>query len=591
MVDFTVLEDTELNGQLPGGADNLTFFPVEQTQTRDGVIEIRSDGSFTYQPDENFNGDDQFFFASVDEDGRLVGFGAIDIVVEAVNDAPVADPVRIVTDEDVAISGVLSTFDEENADLTFTVVEDDEDHLGVLAIRRSGGYTYTPDQDANGFDSFQFQVSDGEMITVASFELSVNPVNDAPVFSEGLDRFDVLEDTSVSIQVTANDPDMDAVEIFLDPEEPPSSGVATLSNEGVLTYTPNPNAPGQFTTLDEFGVIARDEQGAMTKATISPILVPVNDPPIVEDLSFEVVRGQSFAGQIITRDPDGFSRIQLEVSDDMPPSSGTVTTFVDFGSFTYLANDDAPMADSFTIIVIDGGFRVPALVEVRIVDPEGGTDEDDRLLGTAIADLFMGKDGSDTIFGLDGDDQLDGGSGADAINGGRGDDTIEGGGGSDTLIGEAGADLIQGGGGRDSLVGDVGADRINGGVGRDFITGGSGRDVLEGGGGRDIIEGDGGRDDMDGGSGFDILTGGRGADTLTGSGGNDRFVFDANHGRDVITDFAQGRDKIVNETGFLDFDLLRITQNGDDVDIRTGGGRVTIMDDDVDNFQASDFIF
>ncbi|WP_338067654.1 VCBS domain-containing protein, partial [Neisseria weixii] len=58
---------------------------------------------------------------------------------------------------------------------------------------------------------------------------------------------------------------------------------------------------------------------------------------------------------------------------------------------------------------------------------------------------------------------------------------------------------------------------------------------------------DGGNDTLIGGSGNDILFGGAGNDTLTGGVGADKFVFlaNGNSGRDVITDFQAGKDKVV----------------------------------------------
>lgn len=572
MMNFTVLEDMSLTGQLPGSANNLTFFPVGETQTRNGVVDIQSDGSFSYLPDQNYNGDDQFFFVSVDAEGRLAEFGAIDIVVEAVNDPPVADPVMVVTNEDFAVSGMLTAFDEEGADLTFSLIEDEEDHLGVLEITPDGRYIYKPDQNANGSDSFQFQVSDGEAVGVATFDVAVNPINDAPIFRFDLGRLKVLEDTSITFQVVADDPEMDAVRYFLDPESPPALGAATLSEDGILTYTPRPDAPGEFIFFESIGVIARDEQGAETKTSFSVDVIPVNDPPIVEDISFEVVRGQGFLGQVITRDPDGFSRFQLEVSDDMPPSAGTVTTFIDFGSFTYTANDDAPMTDSFTLFVIDGGFRVPVLVEVQIVDPERPTNDAERLRGTSLADAIMGMGGADTIFGGEGDDQLEGGRGTDSIDGGFGRDMIFGGAGADILRGDAGRDTLGGGAGRDQAIGGGGADALSGGAGRDTLEGGIGRDIIEGGGGRDQI------------------TGGRGADTLTGGAGVDRFVFSSSDGRNTITDFQQGRDQIQINAA-IGFNQLSIAQAGDNVRIGFDNTRIIILDDQISNFSSADFIF
>jgi Ca2+-binding RTX toxin-like protein len=94
----------------------------------------------------------------------------------------------------------------------------------------------------------------------------------------------------------------------------------------------------------------------------------------------------------------------------------------------------------------------------------------------------------------------------------------------------------------DSLDGAGGAsvDWFNGGAGDDLLIGGNAGDALIGGPGNDVLRGGGGDDTLTGGSGHDILTGGAGDDILTGGGGKDKFVFSANFGKDVITDFAAG---------------------------------------------------
>ena len=58
---------------------------------------------------------------------------------------------------------------------------------------------------------------------------------------------------------------------------------------------------------------------------------------------------------------------------------------------------------------------------------------------------------------------------------------------------------------------------------------------------------DGGNDTLNGGAGNDILFGGAGNDILTGGAGADQFVFlaNSNSGKDVITDFEAGIDKVV----------------------------------------------
>lgn len=180
-------------------------------------------------------------------------------------------------------------------------------------------------------------------------------------------------------------------------------------------------------------------------------------------------------------------------------------------------------------------------------------------------------EGADVIAGSNAPDQIDGLGGADLLTGGGGGDTLNGGGGGDTLIGNGGRDQLTGGGGGDDL------------------QGGGGRDLLIGNGGRDTLDGGGGKDDLQGGGGKDLLQGGGGRDQL--DGGADRFIFDRGNGRDTITDFQQGRDKIVIEGGASEFSDLGVFQVGDDVMIRISNTRVLVEDDLVDNFTAADFIF
>jgi uncharacterized protein len=71
-------------------------------------------------------------------------------------------------------------------------------------------------------------------------------------------------------------------------------------------------------------------------------------------------------------------------------------------------------------------------------------------------------------------------------------------------------------------------------------------DTLTGTSGNDQINGFSGRDTINGGAGDDIIIGGLDTDILTGGTGNDQFVYNSiQEGRDTITDFTVGQDKIV----------------------------------------------
>jgi Ca2+-binding RTX toxin-like protein len=239
-----------------------------------------------------------------------------------------------------------------------------------------------------------------------------------------------------------------------------------------------------------------------------------------------------------------------------------------------------------------------------------GTDDKDKLKGTANPDGIFGMGGNDKIWGFAGDDFLTGGDGNDKIYGGDDNDVIEGGGGSDKLFGEAGDDTIIGGGGDDIIEGGEGADMMYGGDGNDTLSYASSTDgvsvalhdlgeievffgtyaigdtgigfenitgsafgdalngnddanVLKGGGGDDYLAGDplfgvGGRDLLVGGSGDDFLIGRGGRDVLKGGSGDD--VLTPGSGKDVVkggsgADLASYRDSPAAVT-------IRLGKNG-----------------------------
>ena len=208
------------------------------------------------------------------------------------------------------------------------------------------------------------------------------------------------------------------------------------------------------------------------------------------------------------------------------------------------------------------------------VDLRGGNDSYRAGANGSVSEGVFGAAGNDTLSGGGLDDMLYGGVGFDRLTGGAGDDvlggdanndTLSGGAGDDTLDGGDNTDLLRGGAGDDSLFGQIGFDSLFGGAADDFASGGTLDDLLNGGAGDDTLLGDSrndtllgakGEDSLDGGEGNDRLEGGRGDDTLTGGTGLDVFVFAPGGGADLVTDYADGQDRIDlgahDFTGFAD---------------------------------------
>ncbi|MDP9423379.1 MAG: M10 family metallopeptidase C-terminal domain-containing protein [Pseudomonadota bacterium] len=214
-----------------------------------------------------------------------------------------------------------------------------------------------------------------------------------------------------------------------------------------------------------------------------------------------------------------------------------------------------------------------------------GTEGDDRLGGSYIADTINAGGGDDTLVGFEGNDVLNGGAGNDDLIAGGGNDTLNGGPGNDRLHGGDGDDIIDGGTGIDRVglsfstatagvtytIGDGVivtsngtktltsieavdfqgsrfADAVTGGSAQDFVFGGDGDDTLNGLGGNDLLFGQSGNDRLDGGDGSDRLEGGDGNDRLTGGGGGDELTGGA--GADTFL-FTQVSDSAPGEHDFI----------------------------------------
>ena len=326
-------------------------------------------------------------------------------------------------------------------------------------------------------------------------------------------------------------------------------------------------------------------------------------------------------------------------------------------------------AGSDTIDALDGNDLVSGFAGDDVLS---GNDGADTLEGGDDNDVLYGGADGDLISGGDQNDVLSGGADADTLSGGDGADTLVGGGGADSLIGGAGDDLadysasadtdgvtvhldgttgsggdaqgdvlsafeiLVGSGHNDSLKGTTGNDTLRGGDGDDTLDdgGGVGVDRLEGGDGADrlimtyggdAIGGDGGDtyvlragggtgdDLLKGGSGSDTLVGGAGNDTLAGGRGVDRFVFKAESGADVISDFKVGGGEVidlvalnlgegvaagdgeVNAVGpvFADFKAASISENAEGHAVITlgEGHRITLIGVAGDDLTAANFAF
>ncbi len=162
------------------GTDQSGFVPVLVSGPAHGQVTVNTDGTFGYSPDKDYFGTDSFTYKL--SDGQTdSNISTVSIVVTPVNDAPVAGDIQQTAREDAPQTvDLLSQASDVDSPVLMPTIVQGPAH-GQLALNTDGTYTYTPDANFNGTDSFSYTVSDGELDSdIATVQITVTPVNDAP---------------------------------------------------------------------------------------------------------------------------------------------------------------------------------------------------------------------------------------------------------------------------------------------------------------------------------------------------------------------------------------------------------------------------
>ncbi|PKQ62801.1 hypothetical protein BZG02_11425 [Labilibaculum filiforme] len=281
---YTVDEDAVLSDNVMTNDLGLGDPPVvviSNTNPANGVLVINANGNFTYTPTSNFNGTDSFQYTIQDIDGDQ-STATVTITVNSINDLPIANNDTYTTPEDTQLNANVITNDQNLFDLPISISLVSNVSHGTLTLNTNGTFSYLPNSEYFGVDNFTYKLTDGNSDAVtANVKITITFINDgAPVAVN--DNTSTNEDTPVTINVLANDSDIDgnqtidkaSVLIY----SAPTNGTLTQNfTTGEVTYTPNTD----YTGSDSFTYTIKDNSGSESnEATVSITVTLDNDPPI-----------------------------------------------------------------------------------------------------------------------------------------------------------------------------------------------------------------------------------------------------------------------------------------------------------------------
>lgn len=290
-IDIDLLaNDVDVDG------DQLTVASI--TLASNGLVLSTDNGTVRYTPGPGFWGVDHFTYTVRDDHGGI----AVGTVTVTVGYAPVAveDSETTAEDTPIDIAVLTNDIDPEGGGLQVT------DHTpathGTLTSTGNGTFSYTPNADFTGNDSFTYTVIDQDGLSATgTVSLTVTPVNDAPVIND----MDVITRANIPVTITLHGHDIDADPLTFSIVTAPLHGVLSGTPPDV-TYTPDDD----FSGYDSFIASANDGVAESVPATITIITATV-----------EFQNGGFEQGNFVNWATQGDARIETAIFGS-PPTEG-----------------------------------------------------------------------------------------------------------------------------------------------------------------------------------------------------------------------------------------------------------------------------
>ncbi len=389
----SVTEDVTATGSLVGSdVDGDTLHYAATTLPAHGDLTLNTgNGSYTYAPAANYNGPDSFVVQVSDGNGGTAG-KTVSFTVLAVNDAPRTVGVATTAAEDTPVLvDVLALASDVDADpllnqdpllpaasKTLSILPagfSGVEH-GTVEIVNDGGTSkieFTPTDNWNGLESFAYTITDGlGAQATATITLTVTPVNDAP--TAVADSVLTAEDSSITVDVLANDTDVDASTTLntypgavLDQNlqivslAGVDNGTAEITNNKVV-FHPAANWHGD----ESFQYTIKDAGGAQATAAVSITVVSVNDAPVAVRDTATTQEDTPVVINVLANDIDADTLTDAEVLtitavSDVTGGNAVISADNKTVTYTPAANNNGTFGFNYTVRDVAGATSSAAV--------------------------------------------------------------------------------------------------------------------------------------------------------------------------------------------------------------------------------------
>lgn len=303
----------------------------------------------------------QFVVLLADKAGNAV---TQNVSVTVTGDINVLPDIYTVAEDGVltvpAATGVLNNDGTSGQSLTASIVS--QPSHGTLTLNPDGSFTYTPNDNFSGVDSFTYTATDGTLTgNTATVTINITAVNDPP--TGVADNYTTNEDTALTVNATngvlKNDSDPDDDALTVEVATGPAHGTLQLNADGSFVYTPTADYNG----TDSFTYRVKDGTHTSDPITVTLTINAVNEPPVANADSYTMDEDTTLTVNV----DNGVLKNDTDVEGDAMtaeivqlPAYGQLTLNPN-GSFTYVPPANFFGAITFTYRTKDASGQSPPI--------------------------------------------------------------------------------------------------------------------------------------------------------------------------------------------------------------------------------------
>ncbi|WP_417525568.1 beta strand repeat-containing protein, partial [Marinovum sp.] len=463
LTTFNILDnDTDPgNDPLTVSAVNGVMADVGQplTLTSGALLQVEADGSFSYDPNGQFeslgrfqSATDSFTYTISDGDGGS-DTGTVSFFIDGQNDAPDAVDDTFAASDLTPTSGdvLVNDTDVDAPDvLTVTEVNGTAANVGtqfalpsgaLLTLNANGTFDYDPNGAVTGqpTDTFTYSISDGLAEDSATVTLNIAQSNQPPVAQD--DAIAADEDTGASGSLLVDngsgadsDPNGDPLTVSQvngaianvgNPLTLTGGGIVTVNTDGTFSF----DTDGQYenlqvgeTATETFTYTIQDGNGGSDQATVTMTINGVNDPVVAVNDTATTDEDTSTGGSVLTNDTDAdldtlsVSEVggsSLAIGTPVTGSAGGSFVINADGTFTYDPNGQFEAldtgdstTDSVTYQATDGPTTDTATLTVTVTGVNDAPDAEDDAFSVSELGVLNGNVLADNGNGADSDPDL-----------------------------------------------------------------------------------------------------------------------------------------------------------------------------------------